>query len=471
VRSIRRALLASILGGLAVVLALAGAAVHVVARHGFRAQLDDALAARAQTFAALVIEDEMGIEFDYQGSLREDDLGVLVRVRSSDGTILAQSPGWPELRDLAPVLDGPALLADAEIEGHGGRAAAVARRAIHDPDDAAAEPDAPEEPDEVATGAIPGGFVVVEVIGRTSAVRRAESALAAALMAGGAFAAVGTAAAVALGVRRGLAPLRRLSAELERIDAAAAPARPPGAYPVEIRPLVAALARMLDRVRAAIERERRFTDAAAHELRTPIAELRTVTDVAERWPEPARLQSAVAEARAIANEMESLLESLLAAVRGGLDETRPAELVPLLGLARGIAEGRREQLVRRQVSCAIEGDEAAGWTGPRGAIVAIVRNLIDNAAEYTPDGGTVRVSAALDGAGARLEVENGPVALDPGEVDRLFEPFWRADRSRTDRRHRGLGLAIVAARGDALGLRRAVVITPERRLRISLSES
>jgi signal transduction histidine kinase len=478
VSSIRRALLASILGGLAVVLALAGGAVFLVASRGFRAQFDETLVARAQTLAALVIVDPEGIEFDYKGSLREAELGVLVRIVTSEGTNLAESPDWPGAPDLAPALDGPAILADARIEGRPARAVAVARRATRDPDEDAI--DADEAVDEIL--AQPGGgpdddaaplpVIIAQVIGRTDAVGRAESALAAALLAGGAFAAVGTALAVALGVRRGLAPLRRLSAEMERIDAVApASAPPPGAYPAEIRPLVAALADMLGRVRAAMERERRFTDAAAHELRTPIAELRTVTDVAERWPEPQRLQRAVAEARAVADEMESLLEDLLAAVRGGFDATRPSEVVPLLPLARSVAEGRQEQLVRRKVSCAIEGDERARWTGPRGAILAIVRNLIDNAAEYTLDGGTMRVSVARDGERARFEVENGPVALAPGDVDRLFEPFWRADQSRSDRGHRGLGLSIVAALGDALGLQRAVVITPERRLRISLSES
>lgn len=219
-----------------------------------------------------------------------------------------------------------------------------------------------------------------------------------------------------------------------------------------------------------MERERRFTDAAAHELRTPIAELRTISDVADRWPEPERLRRSVTEARAIADEMEALLESLLAVARGGKAyESQPAESVMVLPLARSIAESKLEQFRRRGVSCALDGEDDAHWHGPRGAILAILRNLIENAAEYTPDGGSVRISATTNDGSTSFAIENGPMSLQPDQAVHIFEPFWRADTARSDREHRGLGLSIVATLADALQLRRDVAVTPERRLRISLS--
>ncbi len=472
--SIRRALLVSIVGGLLVVLLACGLVVFLVAGSSLRRQHDEALAARARTFAALVMEEypegsgpasEGPLVFEYTGSLDESELGIMVRVTADDGTVIAESPGWP--RDAGPGPSGQQPRTVELVPGSPARQVGVSAPASRDPEEIG--PDWP---------AASPRRVTVEVLGRTAPVERAEAALLGALGLGGLLAAVGAGAAVWVGAGRGLAPVRRLSAALDRLGPTqlTMPLRA-DPTPDELRPIAEAIARLLERLRAAIERERRFTDAAAHELRTPIAELRTIGDVAERWPEPERLRRAVAEARSIAAEMEALLESLLTVARGG-GEARAAgtpEPVALLPLARSVADSRLEQAAARGVSWQFEGDEAARWTAPRAAVLAIVRNLIDNAAEYTPDGGSVRVSARAkgngtsNGAGAVFEVESGPVTLAPSDTERIFEPFWRAEQSRSDRSHRGLGLSIVAALGDALRLERRVAITPGRALRITLS--
>ncbi len=469
--SLGRALFGLILGGLLLVLLLTGAAVFAVASSSLRAQFDEALLARARTFASLVILEEDGnLEFEYTGSLREQDIGVLVRVTAGGGAI-AQSPGWPSGAPLPtpdpppdPPPDGtqpiaPRLWDVVLPDGEGARAVGLVAAAATDPEAAPAAVGADQ----------PGRAILVEVIARTNPVRRAERALLGALAAGGLLAVAGTAAAVANGVRRGLRPLHRLRGELSGIDAqqpAMSSAEEP--WPLELRPIVAALQGLLERLRSALERERRFTDAAAHELRTPIAELRTIADVADRWPDPERLRHGMAEARTIAQEMEALLESLLAAARGeDPGAAGSPETVALLPLARSIAE-RCEGMRRRGVTCELAGDEAASWTAPRGAILAIVRNLVQNAAEHTLDGGSIRITASANGGRAGLQIENGPVALDPADLGRLGEPFWRGDRSRSDRAHRGLGLAIVASMCEALHLERRVTMTPARRLRVEL---
>jgi two-component system sensor histidine kinase QseC len=301
-------------------------------------------------------------------------------------------------------------------------------------------------------------------------VRRAETAVLIALAVGGLLAIIGSAVAVWLGIRRGLIPVRRLGRAVEEIDTrelALDDGR--GPYPQELRPIVSALEGLLARLRGAMERERRFTDAAAHELRTPIAELKTITDVADRWPEPERLHRSVKDAQIVVRQMEDLLESLLAAARGATaDGHQAVEAVNLIPLARAVSAEAAERLHRSDVSWSFEGEDDASWDGPRGVIVALVRNLIDNAAEYTPAGGAVRVRALMNGRATAFEVENGPVALEDSEIDRIFEPFWRADASRTDRAHRGLGLSIVESLAAALGLRPTATITPERHLRVRL---
>ncbi len=461
--SLSRALFVFILGGLLLVLLLTGAGVFAVARSSLRGQFDEALVHRARTFAALVVVDEDGtLEFEYLGSLREQDLGVLVRV-TADGRSVAQSPEWPTGVEAPPSAQeppgGPLLWAIGLSGGDGARAVRLAGVP-------ALDPEGPPPPGPAASRA-----VVVEVIGRTAPVRRAESALLGALAAGGLLAAAGTGGAVAIGVRRGLRPLRRLRGELSGIDAQR-PAMPSAAetYPMELRPIIAALQGLLARLRAAMEREHRFTDAAAHELRTPLAELRTIADVADRWPDPLRLRHGVAEARVIAQEMEALLESLLATARGEAPGAAgPAEAMALLPLARSISERAADGMRRRGVTCELAGDETASWTAPRGAILAIVRNLVQNAAEHTLDGGSICITATAGGGHAGLRIENGPVALEPADLDHLEEPFWRGDTARSDRGHRGLGLAIVASLCESLGLERRVTMTGAHRLRMELS--
>ncbi len=460
--SLGRALFVFIVGGLLLVLLLTGAGVFAVARSSLRGQFDEVLMDRARTFAALVVVEEDGtLEFEYLGSLREKDIGVLVRV-TAEGRPVAQSPEWPsgiEAPSSAQERSGGPLLWELRLSG-GDRARAVRLASV-----AALDPEDGHPPGAAASRAI-----VVEVIGRTAPVRRAESALLGALAAGGLLAAAGTAGAVAIGVRRGLRPLRRLRGELSGIDARQ-PAMPSAAesYPAELRPIIAALQGLLARLRAAMERERRFTDAAAHELRTPLAELRTMADVADRWPDPQRLRHGVAEARAIAQEMEALLESLLAAARGEtLGAAGHAEAMALLPLARSISDRAADGMRRRGVTCELAGDETASWTAPRGAILAIVRNLVQNAAEHTLAGGSICITATAGGGHAGLRIENGPVALEPADLDHLDEPFWRGDPARSDRGHRGLGLAIVASLCEAIGLERRVTMSDARRLRVEL---
>jgi signal transduction histidine kinase len=452
VRSLRRTLVVSILGGVGVVLGVAGAAVYAIARGGLRERFDEALVARARTIAAMVVEEPRnggeagGLVFEYYGSLRLEDLGVLVRASTGDGKVLAESPGWQEGWSLSPQLGSEPVLKGLNLERAAARGAAVAAVATRDPEDVhagAAEP-------------VPERTAIVQVVGMLDEVEDTESALAWALVIGGLAGLAGAAVAVCVGVRRGLAPLARLREELAEVDA-----REPravsnaGAYPEELRPVVSTLGELLQRLRAVVERERRFTDAAAHELRTPIAELRTIVDVARKWPDEERMRRGLAEAGAVAEEMGALLEVLLAAARGGAAYAgQEAETVALLPVAREMAGRAVPSGGSRGVSWMFEGDETASWQGPRAAIAAIVRNLVQNAGEYTPAGGSVRVTVGRED-GVVLRIENGPVTLSAADVERMFEPFWRGDASRTDRGHRGLGLAIVTGLCESLGMQAA----------------
>lgn len=445
-RSLRRTLVIHLLLGVSVVTLLAVAGVFLVARWHFRSQFDAMLVDRARTLGALVVVDEDQLEFELDQSVEERTLGVRLRIADASGQVIAESPGWPA---------GGEGVSDAGFSNVGPDARRVDMVLI-----AGRDPDAPAlGPGESSPS------IVVSVIGRLDAVRRAEAMVLGALAFGGLAILIGSGVVVWTSVGHGLRPVRELGAAVDRVDPADL-RLPPGESPEEIRPIVGAIERLLERTGEAMERERRFTDAAAHEMRTPLAELRTIVDVADRWPEPERLQRAITDARPVIDHLNELLTSLLEAARGTSSYGDHTE-VPLIPLARQLADDARRRL-GATVQIDIAGDEQAAWHGPQAAVTAIIRNLIDNALEYTPAGGCTRVTATGDNGSVVLEVENGPVDLDGLIPERLFEPFWRGDGARSDRTHHGLGLAIVDALAEALDLRREASITPDGRLRISI---
>lgn len=463
-RSITRALLVSILAGVAIVVLIAGAVVFAVARSALRAQLDATLSDRAHAIGLLVIDEDGTLEFEYDRPPTERDFGVLVRITDESGRTVTQSPGWPITQGPnAPPAPGVAVY--RPITPGDGPAARLATLSMH----ATAEAPSPDAADRRLSDRL----VVVEVIGRVDQLRRAELVVFASLVVGGLTAALGSSFVVWMGVRRGLAPVRELSEAVATVEPGALRlAERAEPYPEELGPIVAALEQMLARLDAAMQRERRFTDAAAHELRTPIAELRTMTDIADRWPEPDRLRRVIGEAREVVDEMEGLLASLLAVARGGTPDDQALEHVALLPATRAAGEDAMAR-VRPEggLTWTFEGDEGACWLGPRAAVTAVLRNLLDNAAAYTPAGGSVHVAVSNSAEGVTLVLENGPVSLDAAEVESMFEPFWRGDASRTDRSHRGLGLTIVDSLTSVMGIERAVGRTDDGFLRVVLRQT
>ncbi|MDZ4753547.1 MAG: HAMP domain-containing sensor histidine kinase [Phycisphaerae bacterium] len=492
-RSIRTSLLRQIIIGVAVVLLASGAATFLMAQARLRAQLDASLISKVQTFATLVIEEPIHPEqsaeggtahgelvFDFKGSIREADLGALLRIATLDGDILAQTPEWPS--SLVAPVSGPResafkgqwiRMATAQLpDGGMFRIAAMTFHANREMEPSSERIGglAPEFGDEAMMVGGSRHLVVAAVAGRLDETTRSEAALLAAIGTGAAIAAIGTAVVVTVGVGRGLHPLSALSAALDGVD----PAGPTAIAPCnscvrELQPIEAAINGLIVRAREALERERRFTDAAAHELRTPLAELRTITDVARRWPSEQRRAAAVDQASAIGRELEELLASLLAISRGQRDWSEyTRDPVLLIELVREILPACVAHQTKG-VGLDIAGSESAAWALPRSGIAAVFRNLIKNALEYTPRDGVVRIAVMSTAAGAAFRIENGPVSISPEHVERLFEPFWRGDASRTDRQHCGLGLAIVDSMCEVLALDRRASIETGRMLRIELS--
>ncbi len=457
--SLRRALLAPIVAGVGVTILLALSGAYLFATLRLGEQFDRSLVERARTFASLVIDEPPdpgegepgGVVFDYDGPMDGEALGLLARISRPNGDIRAASPDWPtELRLRRPEsLASPAAPVGVRVDDERWRAVALLVRARVEPPDETPAREVDQDEDGAEAVAYSDERALVEIVMDADPLRAARFAVAAALGLGGLLAVVGTALATWWGVGRGLAPVRELSTSVDRVgDTDQSVALADGEYPEELAPVAQAVDRLIDRLSQAVERERRFTDAAAHELRTPIAELRMLTEVAQRWPEPERLRRSIGEARLVAEEMESLLEALLAIARGFDTAQCEAERVPLLPVVQTVA-GFYEDSDRTLV---IDGDPRAAWHGQRGAVLAIVRNLLANAVDHSSPGSKVEVELRRVGDSAIFAVRNQAATLSRDDLSLLFEPFWRKEASRSDRCHRGLGLAIVQALCAPMGL-------------------
>ena len=201
----------------------------------------------------------------------------------------------------------------------------------------------------------------------------------------------------------------------------------------------------------AIRRERAFTRAAAHELKTPLAVLRTHAEALREDIDPAKrgqyLDTVVAES----DRMAALVGSLMDLARlesGGKVEREPLDLAALVenGAARLslLAEEKNIEL-RTQLA-------PASMLGARLRLEEVVDNLADNALRHCTPGGAVTVALAQKGRRITLIVDNDGAPIPQKHLDRLFEPFYRGDegRSRADG-GTGLGLAIVRAAVEAHG--------------------
>jgi len=254
---------------------------------------------------------------------------------------------------------------------------------------------------------------------------------------------------VGLVLRQAFAPMRAMSAEVDRLDGNLLKALDERYVPLEALPLVQAVNRLMRRLALVLEQQRRLVSDAAHELRTPVAALIVQAENVQHVDLPVEAQTRMTLLRQGLTRMSSLIDQLLnfarvqgatpsmaqrlelsALVRTAIEETLP------LAQAKGVDLG-----CVRTDPVAIQGDPLHAY--------ALVRNAIDNAVRYTPSGGTVDVSVSGESGVACLVVEDTGPGISDADIERVFEPFVRVLGSQES--GSGLGLAIARTAAQSLG--------------------
>lgn len=259
-------------------------------------------------------------------------------------------------------------------------------------------------------------------------------------------------------VRQAFAPIERERRRIATLDPQGnAPPLGVG-LPSELAPLASAYDTGVGRLYTAIERERRFSRDIAHELRTPVAEVRTGAEVALDSGDAASLREGLRTAVAATDRMQRSIDTLLALARFESGQEAPAldplDLAALLAqhvhwlAPRAAAQGRDLHLSA----------SAPAWIhSDAGMLERIASNLIDNAIEYAPAGSRIdcRVESLRDDAGREhhaLCITNEAPDLVATDLELIGSRFWRKGEAGGTSRHAGLGLALSGGFAQALGV-------------------
>ncbi|WP_371767654.1 ATP-binding protein [Massilia sp.] len=221
--------------------------------------------------------------------------------------------------------------------------------------------------------------------------------------------------------------------------------------PDEVRPLVQELNLLFGRVRTAFDAQQHFVADAAHELRTPLAALKLQVQSLERSDSPDAKRVAVSRLTAGIERATRLVEQLLvlarqeASVAGGA----PRQPVDIAGAARRAVAELAGVAAAKQIDLGLPRADSAAVEGQPDALMILLRNLIDNAIKYTPEGGTVDVSVVAEHRGVTVTVEDSGPGIPPAERERVFDRFYRVPGS--DAKGSGLGLAIIKSIAERHG--------------------
>jgi signal transduction histidine kinase len=252
------------------------------------------------------------------------------------------------------------------------------------------------------------------------------------------------------GVGRALAPVGRVAREVAGLDPARL--RHVGAntpLPEEVAPLVAAFNGLTERVAEALDKERRFTADAAHELRTPLAALKVQAQLAQRTQAEGTRTRALDQVLAGVERMTHLVEQLLTLARLDPDAGREAFVpVDLAALAEGVCADLAPAALAKGQTLELEAG-ASEALGNRGWLEILLRNLIGNALRHTPAGSHIRVATgSLPGLGWLAVRDDGP-GIPPGERHALLGRFARGSEASED--GCGLGLSIAGRIAEVHG--------------------
>ena len=482
-KSIRKELTFRLLAGTAALLVVASGILGVVVHSRIVGEFDRALEAKALALVALTSRERDQIEVDYEDEEMPEVEGAAepeqFQVLFEDGTLIASSEDFEdfELAGELPKEDGMRFGNTELPEEERGRFVMIRflpRFDLEDELNQEVDSDEPIDPDlfEIPDSHKPEESRIVIIVARNrDQLDQLLIFLYGTLIALDSLLLLGIFYVAKKSIQKGLEPINALNAQIAEIGPEALEARIAlDSPPQELHTILNALNGLLQKVQEAFARERRFSSAVAHELRTPVSELRMACETGQMWPEDEEsVKRLFKDNHDIALHMERIVTNLLELTRCD-NKTAIVNLeeFQLDALIRECWRRSSDVAQTRELSLKDQVDPEARVISDLAKLEIILQNLIDNAIAYSVSGSVV-VFSSLDQDGRFcLIVENETDNLVKGDLERVFERFWRKDPARSAGTHAGLGLALVKALADLLSIEIAVDLVEDRYFRIQL---
>nr|WP_320011473.1 ATP-binding protein [uncultured Desulfobulbus sp.] len=250
-------------------------------------------------------------------------------------------------------------------------------------------------------------------------------------------------------IHRIFAPISTLALQLDRRSEQELHPIAEEPFPLEIRPFISAINRLLARVDQSLSWQRRFIADAAHELRSPMTALSLQAERLERAEMSASAHERLQTLRQGLDRARKLLDQLLSFARAQTSGSKVEKSMSVQQLYRQVLADMLPLAEAKQIDIGITTTVDAGLSGNPLDFHTLVKNLVDNAIRYTPFGGRVDLALISEPDVLRLEIADFGPGIPVAERERIFDPFYRI--LGTEEIGSGLGLSIVKTIAQRIG--------------------